>query len=154
MILHYVHYCHPNLKNVVRILGHVWLWILHICQKYAFIINIMAWLLYKKLKDLIQNNQNRTYGEKSNCTYKNMVMTHGRHIYAKAYDMAKVTCMNTHSHIMRYNTGNVYCDVVPNVQSLIFLTRKQIISILTPVLQFVFTFIIWLHVVKNMIGFR
>ena len=50
--------------------------------------------------------------------------------------------VHTHSQIMRYHTVNVYCDVVPNVQALIFLTRKQIISIPTPVLQFVFTFII------------
>ena len=48
-------------------------------------------------------------------------------------------CVNTHSQIMRYYTGNVYCDGVPNVQALIFLTRKQIISIPNPVLQFVLT---------------
>ena len=51
-------------------------------------------------------------------------------------------CVHNHSQIMRYNTGNMYCDVVQNVQELIFLNRKQIISILTPVLQLVFTFII------------
>ena len=51
-------------------------------------------------------------------------------------------CVHTHSHIMRCHTGNVYCDVVPNVQALIFLTRKQVISIPKPVLQFIFTFII------------
>ena len=51
-------------------------------------------------------------------------------------------CVHTHSHIICYHTGNVYCDVVPNVQALIFLTRKQMISIPTPVLQFAFTFII------------
>ena len=33
-------------------------------------------------------------------------------------------CVHTHSHIMRYYTVNVYCDVVPNVQELILLTRK------------------------------
>ena len=59
-------------------------------------------------------------------------------------------CVHTRSQIMCYRTGNVYCDVVPNVQALIFLTRKQKISILTPVLQFVFTFIIWLYIVQNM----
>ena len=47
-----------------------------------------------------------------------------------------------HGQIMSYHTVNVYCDVVPNVQALISLTRKQIISIPTPVFQFVFTFII------------
>ena len=69
-------------------------------------------------------------------------MPHGRHIYAKAYDMTRQQYLNTHIHIMNYHTGNVYCNVVPNVQGLIFLTRKQMISIPTPVLQFAYTFII------------
>ena len=50
--------------------------------------------ILKKLKDLSQNAQNRRSGGKANCiyeTYKNIVMTHGRHNYAKAYDMAKAT---------------------------------------------------------------
>ena len=51
-------------------------------------------------------------------------------------------CVHTHSHIMRCRTGNLYFDVVPNVQALIFLTRKQIISIPTQVLLFVFAVII------------
>ena len=51
-------------------------------------------------------------------------------------------CVHTHSQIMRYHTVNVYCDVVPNVKALIFLISKQMISIQTPVLQLVFTFII------------
>ena len=62
-------------------------------------------------------------------------------------------CVHTHSQIMCYHTGNVYCDVVTNIQALIFLTRKHVISIPTPVLRFVFTFIIWLHVVQNIAGF-
>ena len=40
-------------------------------------------------------------GKKENLiyeTYKNIVMTHGRHIYAKSYDMAKATvCANSKS---------------------------------------------------------
>ena len=51
-------------------------------------------------------------------------------------------CVNTHSQIMCYHIGNMNCDVVPNVQVLIFLIRKQMISILTPVHKLVFTFII------------
>ena len=51
-------------------------------------------------------------------------------------------CVHTQSQIMCYQTVNVYCNVVPNVQTLIFLTKKQIIIIPTPVLQFVFVFII------------
>ena len=51
-------------------------------------------------------------------------------------------CMRIHSHIMHYHIGNVYYDVVPNVQALIFLTKKQMINIPTLVLQLYFTFII------------
>ena len=61
-------------------------------------------------------------------------------------------CVHNHYKIMCYHTGNVYCDFVPNVLALIFLTRKQMISIPTPVLQFVFTFIFWLYVVQSMAG--
>ena len=50
--------------------------------------------------------------------------------------------VHTNSQIMRYHTRNVYCDGVPNVQALIFLNRKQMIIIPTPVLQKLFTFII------------
>ena len=54
----------------------------------------MARLLIKKLRDQIQNAQNRRSGEKSNHiykTYKNTAMPHGRHIYAIVSDMAKAT---------------------------------------------------------------
>ena len=48
----------------------------------------------KKLKDKIQNDQNRRSCEKSNHIYeryKNKVMLHGRHVYAKVSDMEKAT---------------------------------------------------------------
>ena len=48
----------------------------------------------KKLKDHIQNAQNRSSREKLNHiheTYKNTVTPHGRHIYVKAYDTANAT---------------------------------------------------------------
>ena len=48
----------------------------------------------KKLKDNIQNAQSRKSGEKSHhiyATYKNTVIPHGRHIYAKASDMENAT---------------------------------------------------------------
>ena len=44
----------------------------------------------KKPKDLSQNSQSRSSSEKSNHiyeTYKNTMMPHGSHLYAKAYDM-------------------------------------------------------------------
>ena len=43
--------------------------------------------MFEKLKDQIQNAQNRRSGEKAHhiyTTYKNTVMPHGSHIYAKA----------------------------------------------------------------------
>ena len=51
------------------------------------------WYL-KKLKYQSQNDQNRRSGEKANSiyeTYKNTVMPHGSHIYAKVFDMEKAT---------------------------------------------------------------
>ena len=48
----------------------------------------------KKLKDKIQNVQSRRSDEKAHHiyeTYKNAVIPHGRHIYAKASDMKKAT---------------------------------------------------------------
>ena len=58
--------------------------------------SLLSWCdrYLKKLKDKIQNSQGRRYGEKSYHiyeTYKNTVMPHGRHIYAKASDMSKAT---------------------------------------------------------------
>ena len=50
--------------------------------------------------------------------------------------------VRTHIKIMSYHNGNVYCSVVPNVQALIFLTGKHMISIATSILQLFFTFII------------
>ena len=55
----------------------------------------------KKLKDQTQNYQSRRSGEKAYhiyTTYKNTVITHGRHIYAKSSDMASATmCTYPHS---------------------------------------------------------
>ena len=48
----------------------------------------------KKLNDKNQNDQSRSSGEKSHhiyTTYKNIVMPHRHHIYAKALDMEKAT---------------------------------------------------------------
>ena len=58
--------------------------------------SLISWCdrYFKKLKDLIQNSQNRRSGGKANCiyeTYKNTVMPHRRHICAKAYDMENAT---------------------------------------------------------------
>ena len=68
------------------------------CCIYAKSINssLLSWRdrCLKKLKDKIQNAQSRRYGENAhhiNETYKNTVMPHGSHIYAKASDMEKAT---------------------------------------------------------------
>ena len=50
--------------------------------------SLLSWcdMYLKKLKDQIQNSQSRRSGEKAHhiyTTYKNTVMPHGRHIYAK-----------------------------------------------------------------------
>ena len=55
----------------------------------------------KKLNDKSLNSQSRRSGEKAHhiyTTYKNTVIPHGRHIYAKASDMANATmCTYTQS---------------------------------------------------------
>ena len=53
---------------------------------------LLSWcdLYLRKLNNLSKNSQNRRSGEKSNLlfdTYKNSVMSHGRHIYATSSDM-------------------------------------------------------------------
>ena len=58
--------------------------------------SLISWCYwyFKKLNYQIQNAQNRRSGGKENNiyeTYKNTVMPHGRHTYAKAYDIAKET---------------------------------------------------------------
>ena len=55
-------------------------------------LSFLSWsdIYLKNNKDRIQNAQSRRSGEKVNIiyeTYKNTVMSHGRHIYAKASDM-------------------------------------------------------------------
>ena len=62
-------------------------------------------LYFKKLKDLIQNDQNRRSGGKANRiyeTYKNTVMPHGHHIYAKEYDMSnpKICAYSQSNHAL------------------------------------------------------
>ena len=55
----------------------------------------------KKLKNIIQNYQNRSSGGKYNGIYeiyKNTVMPHRRHIYVKAPDMENaIMCVYPHS---------------------------------------------------------
>ena len=57
-------------------------------------LSLLSWRnrYLKKLKNKIQNAQSRRSGEKSHRiyeTYKNIVMHHGNHIYAKSSGMEK-----------------------------------------------------------------
>ena len=83
---------------------------------------------------------------------KNQI-TYMKHIKIQSYHMGFVfipkymiwkgkQCVHIHSQIIRYHTVNVYCDIVPNFQTLIFLTNKHMISITKPVLQYFLTFTI------------
>ena len=63
-------------------------------QKNAFIIVIMEWAFFEKLKDQSFNAQNISSGEMANHlfeTYKNYVMPHGKHMFKTASDMAMAT---------------------------------------------------------------
>ena len=70
------------------------------CECFISDKSIHSSLLYwcdsylNNMKNLIQNAQSRRSGEQTHRiyeTYKNTVMPHGRHIYAKSSDMAKAT---------------------------------------------------------------
>ena len=60
---------------------------------HSSLLSWSGWYI-TKTKYNIWNYQNRMSGEKSNSiyeTYKNIIIPHWRHIYAKAYDIEKVT---------------------------------------------------------------
>ena len=50
----------------LSIKSHAWLWVLHICKNHAFIIIIMEWALFEKIKDQSCNSKNRKSGEMAN----------------------------------------------------------------------------------------
>ena len=94
VIQYCIHCCHLSKKKSARYK------VMFVCECLISAKSIHSSLLswrdryLKKLKDKIQNFQSRRSGEKSHhiCeTYKNTVMPHGRHIYAKASNMAKAT---------------------------------------------------------------
>ena len=78
-------------------------------------------------------------------------MPHGRHIYAKAYDMERLKCVHILSMIMHFHTGKLYCNAVLNVHVSILLTKKHIISFHAQHPQLGFTFITSLRVVLLMV---
>ena len=108
------------------------------CFIYSKIINssLLSWHdhYHKKLKDQIQNSQNRRSGEKSNRVYESYkiqsfhigVIFTSKHLIWQRQQYVRI-----HNQIMHFHTGNVSFNFVWNVQTLIFLTRKQIINITT-----------------------
>ena len=92
VILHYVHYFHLNKKNLINIQGYVGLWMLYLWITYAFLITIMAWSVFKKSRIKSKILITEGLGENKISiyeTYKNTVMSHRRHIYAKTHNMSK-----------------------------------------------------------------
>ena len=115
----------------------------------------------KKIKDQIQNAQSRRSGEKANhiyTTYKSTVMPHGRHIYAKFMPKHLIwkmqQCALIHILIMHFHIRNVYCNAVPTVLVLIFLTNKKNKKMKKQHPQLGFTFITSLDVVLLMVEFH
>ena len=95
MIIHYVHYCHHNLKKCCQdtrscvVLNVVCLPKVYIRHYYHGVIGNKKYIYIsnpKFSKQKVWGKENRIY-----ITYKNTVMPHGRHIYIKASDMEKVT---------------------------------------------------------------
>ena len=157
VILHYVHYCHPNLKKSSRykvVCG------CECCISAKRIdLSLLSWhdRYLKKIRISAKMLKTEGMGEKQTAYMKHIKIQSchmGVVFMPKHMTWQRQKCVHNHSQIMRYHTGNVYFDVVPNVQALIFLTSKQMISIPAPVLQFDFTFITWLRAVQNMAGFR
>ena len=79
-------------------------------------------------------------------------MPHGHHIYANAYDMAKATmCAYSQSDhaLTHWKCVFLCCAKCPGIN----IPDQEIddqYSKTSPILQFVFTFIIQLHVVQHM----
>ena len=145
MILHYIHYCQPNLKNrqdtsscvVVNVV-----YLPKVCIRYYYHGGIV---IFKNSRITAKVLKTEGLGEKQ-IAYTKLIKIQSCHMgimfIQKHMTWQRQHCVQNHSHIMRYQNGNVHCDVVPSFLALIFLTRKQMISIPTPVLQLVCTFII------------
>ena len=109
--------------------------------------------MLKKIKDQIQNAQSRRSNEKERhiyTTYKNTVMPHRRHIYAKASNIANATmCTNPHfDHALPHWKYVLRCYAdCPCINLPIKSMRKK-----HP--QLGFTFIISLDVVLIMVEFH
>ena len=112
--LHYVHYFHPNLKMLSR---YKVMYGCECCRSAKSIqSSLLSWrdCYLRKRKDTSQNDQNRSSGKKAShiCkTYKRIVIPHGHHIYAKAYDLAKaIICSYSQSdHVLLHSNCILRC---------------------------------------------
>ena len=117
----------------------------------------MAWFLFKKLKDISQNSQNRRSGEKENRIYETYKIQwwHMDIIFMQMHLIwQRQKCVHILSIIMHWHTVNVYRDDVLTVHVSICLTKKQIISIHTQHPQYCFTFITPLRFVLTLVEFH
>ena len=141
MILHYVHYCHPNLKifdqypRLCVVANVVYLPKVYIHHYHHGAIGIEKNSRIKskmiKTEGLVKKKIAYTKQIKIRSCHMGFIFTPNNLIWQRKQ------CVHIHSQIMNYHTGKVSCDVVPNVQALIFLMKKQMINIPTLVHQFV-----------------
>ena len=119
---------------------------------HSSLISLRDWYL-KKLKEISKILKTEGLGE-NQISYMKHIKIQSCHMgvifIPKHLICQRQTFVHIHIQIMHYHTVNVSCNVVPNFQELILLTSKQIINITTLVNQFVFKFIILLHVVQHM----
>ena len=146
VILHYIHYWNPNFKRCHQdtrlcvVVNVLYLPKLYIPQYYHGMMGIL-----KNLGIKAKMLKTKGLGKKKIVYMKHIkiMSCHMGIIFTpKHLIWQRQQCVHIHSNIMHYHTGNVSCNVVPNVQALIFLTKKQIINIPTLVHQLFFTFII------------
>ena len=83
-------------------------------------------------------------------TYKNSVIPHGRHIYATASDMSMATICAYRPYQHSLPQCKFVLSFLPIAHVFILQAKNQICIIPTHLLQYVFIFITYLHVVKCM----
>ena len=119
-------------KYDLSIQSHVWVWVLHICQKHAFTIIIMVWLKKKKVKDQSCNEKIRRSSEMANHLFDryNILACHMVSICFKHNLTCQwQKCVYIHHQIILYLIVNMCGVVVRNVHGLIFKFQNYISTI-------------------------
>ena len=122
LILHYVHYCHPNYKNI--------------SSRYKFMCGCECCISAKNINSSLLSCCDR-YLEK-NARIKSKILkiegpvkkqtAYMKHIKLRSYHMGVIftrkhltwkrqQCVRIYSQIMNYHTENVSCNIVINVQA-------------------------------------